>query len=396
MAPSNYTRREVLKFAGLATAATATTATASPLAYARAAVKRGSAPVRITDVRTLLLQPAGQTFVIVKLLTTEPGLHGIGCASGENPRETATVLNQHLKPLLVGKAVDDIEVLWQTNREAPYFRSAAILNHALSGVDGALWDILGKRAGLPLYQLLGGKVRPAASLSAMVRGGEDAASLTDQTHQLLTQGYRHVQVQPASPAGEGIVAALESLRGKFGSGIELLHRITTPLPPEKALELAKALEPLRLFYLENAVAPQNAHSLENLRRQTSTPLALGESCVEPHEWLPSVTHRRIDFLRLRVPAVGGLSMARKIAAACEFSRVRTAWSNPAHVSPVGQAVNLHLNLVTPNFGIQEFVAFPAATRDIFSGAPEVRGGCLHANDRPGLGLDVDERAAVLA
>ncbi|MSU73165.1 MAG: 2-dehydro-3-deoxy-6-phosphogalactonate aldolase [Opitutus sp.] len=243
---------------------------------------------------------------------------------------------------------------------------------------------------------LGGKVRPAASLSAMVRGEEDAASLTDQTHQLLTQGYRHVQVQPAATSVKAIVAALESLREKFGPGVELLHRALAPLPADEAVDLARALEPFRLFYLENAVAPHDAYSLENLRRQTSTPLALGETCVEPHEWLPLVTNRWIDFLRLRVPAVGGLSMARKIAAACEFSRVRTAWSNPVHVSPVGQAVNLHLNLATPNFGIQETVAFPAAARAVFPGAPEIRGGCLYASDRPGIGLDVDERAAVLA
>lgn len=393
MAPSNYTRREVLKFAGLATA---TTAAASPLACARAAVNRGSSPVRIADVRTLLLQPAGRTFVIVKLLTTEPGLHGIGCATGENPREVAAVLDRHLKPLLVGQAVDDIEAIWQTNREAPYFRSAAILHHALSGVDGALWDILGKRAGLPLHQLLGGKVRSAASLSTTVRGGEDTASLADRTQHLLAQGYRHVQVQPAAPSVEGTVTALEFLREKFGSGVELLHRMPAPLPAEKAIDLARALEPFRLFYLENAVAPQDAPALENLRRQATTPLALGESCVEPHEWLPLITNRSIDFIRLRVPAVGGLSMARKIAAACEFSRVRTAWSSSIHVSPVSQAVNLHLNLATPNFGLQEVVAFPAATRDIFPGAPEIRGGCLHANDRPGLGLDIDERAAGLA
>ncbi len=243
---------------------------------------------------------------------------------------------------------------------------------------------------------LGGKVRPAASLSAPVHGGEDTASLADQTHQLLTQGYRHVQVQPAAPSVKGIVTALESLREKFGPGVELLHRAPASFPKEKAGDLARALEPLRLFYLENTVVPQDAHSLENFRRQTSTPLALGETCVEPHEWLPLVTSRWIDFLRLRVPAVGGLSMARKIAAACEFSRVRTAWSNPAHVSPVGQAMNLHLNLATPNFGIQETVAFPAATRAVFPGAPEIRGGCLHASDRPDLGLDVDEGAAVLA
>lgn len=394
MTPSNYTRREVLKLASLGAAAATTVA--SPLALARESVKRGSAPVTINELRTILIPSAGQITVIVKLFTSTPGLHGIGCASCENPREVAAVLDRDLKPLLLGRAVDEIEAIWEINRQAPYFRSAAILHHALSGVDGALWDILGKRAGMPLYQLFGGKARPAVELYAGVHGGPDRAGLEDQIHSLLAQGYRHAQVQPATAAVPEIVSAFESLREKFGSGVELLHRIRAPLPPERAVELARALEPVRLFYLENAVAPLDTRALETLRRLTSTPLALGESAVEEHEWLPLVTNRLIDFLRLDVSSVGGLSRARKIAGVCEFSRVRTAWSGSARGSPVSQAVDLHLNLATRNFGIQPAVTFPTAVRAAFPGAPEIRGGCLHANNAPGLGLEIDENAGPMA
>ncbi len=106
-----------------------------------------------------------------------------------------------------------------------------------------------------------------------------------------------------------------------------------------------------------------------------------------------MVNRWIDFVRHHISAVGGLNMARKIAACCEFFNVRTAWHGPSNVSPVGHAVNLHLDLATPNFGIQEQNVFSAAVREVFPGAPEIRGGYMYANVQPGLGIDVDEKAA---
>jgi mannonate dehydratase len=130
-----------------------------------------------------------------------------------------------------------------------------------------------------------------------------------------------------------------------------------------------------------------------MRQQTTTPLAMGELFVNRHEWLPLVTNRWIDFVRHHISAVGGLNMARKIAACCEFFNVRTAWHGPSNVSPVGHAVNMHLDLATPNFGIQEQTLFSKTVREVFPGAPEIRGGYMYSNDRPGLGIDVDEQAA---
>src|SRR5215471_5739729 len=125
-------------------------------------VARGAGIVKITDVKTILTQPGADFLVIVKVLTSEPGLYGVGCAThGERPLAVAAAIDQHVKPLLVGKECDRIEDLWQTSYVASYFRSGVTLNNALSGIDGALWDILGKQAGLPVYKLLGGKVREA-------------------------------------------------------------------------------------------------------------------------------------------------------------------------------------------------------------------------------------------
>jgi mannonate dehydratase len=417
------TRRDVLKLAGLTTASLAAP---EPLVHAQEFTHRGLPPVKISDVKTILTQLEGEHLVIVKVLTNEPGLYGIGCAThGERPLAVAAAIDQHLKPTLIGKDCDRIEDIWQTSYVASYFRSGVTLNNALSGVDGALWDILGKRANLPVYKLLGGKVREAVPLYAHA-SAKDLPALEDQVRKWVSQGYRHVRVQLAVPGYSTYGAAgstsqevqksrpigvtpspvfeptpyvnntikmFDYLRNKLGFDVELIHDVHERIPPPQAIQLAKAVEPYRLFFLEDAFAPEDAAWFQHLRQQTSTPLAMGELFVNRHEWLPLVTNRWIDFIRLHISAVGGLNMARKVAACCEFFNVRTAWHGPGNVSPVGHAVNLHLDLASYNFGIQEQHVFSATLRELFPGAPEIKGGYLVANDKPGLGIDIDEKLA---
>jgi mannonate dehydratase len=421
-------RRDLLKTlaggAGLMTGM-GSLAGAKEVAEAKEKVRRGSAPVKITDVRTILTQP-GDWLVIVKVETSEPGLYGVGCAThGERPLAVRAVVDEYLKPLLVGKNVEDIEDIWQTQYVTSYFRSGVTLNNALSGVDGALWDILGKRAGMPLYKLLGGKVRAAATLYAHA-SARTLPELEDQVRKYMAQGYRHVRVQLAVPgfSGYGVsnptsdqvrkmrpegvapspvfeptpyvnntVKMFEYLRGKLGFEVELLHDVHERIPPVQAIALAKALEPLRLFFLEDALAPEDVQWFQHIRSQCATPLAMGELFVNRHEWLPLVANRWIDFIRCHISAIGGLSMARKVAACCELFNVRTAWHGPGNVSPVGHAVNLHLDLASYNFGIQEETRFSQTLREVFPGCPEIKGGYLYANDEPGLGIDIDEKLA---
>ena len=241
------------------------------------------------------------------------------------------------------------------------------------------------------------------------------------------QGYRHVRVQLCRPRVRDVRRGRRDLGGraagaarrasaprpsssprrtstirsrcssicarKLGFDVELLHDVHERVPPAQAIQLAKALEPYRLFFLEDCFAPEDAAWFQHLRPQTSTPLAMGELFVNRHEWLPLVTNRWIDFIRLHISAVGGLSMARKVAACCEFFNVRTAWHGPGNVSPVGHAVNLHLDLASYNFGIQEQHLFSPTLRELFPGAPEIKGGYMYSNDKPGLGIDVDEKVA---
>ena len=394
-----------------------------PLAQAS---RKGLAPTRITDVKVILTQPDGNHAVIVKVLTSEPGLYGLGCATHrERALAVAAAIENYLKPFVIGRSVDDIEDIWQSAYVSSYFRSGVTLNNALSGIDGALWDILGKRAGVPVYQLLGGKVRAAVPLYGHASARE-MPELEARVREWMAQGYRHVRVQLAVPgySGYGVsnptaaavqqarpdgvspspvfeptpyvnntIRMFEQLRARLGFAVELIHDVHERIPPSHSLQLAKALEPYRLFYLEDLFAPEDVAWFQIVRQQTTTPLAMGELFVNRHEWLPLVTNRWIDFVRHHISAVGGLTMARKIAACCEFFNVRTAWHGPGNVSPVGHAVNMHLDLAAYNFGIQEQTVFGPQSREVFPGAPEIRRGYMYANDRPGWGVDLDERAA---
>ncbi len=379
----------------------------------------------VRDVRVILTAPDGIRLVVVKVETDEPGLYGLGCATfTQRPLAVAAAVQHYLKPLLVGRSPHDIEDIWQAAYVSSYWRSGPVLNNALSGVDEALWDLKGKLAGMPVFQLLGGKCRVAAPLYVHA-SGRDAREVEEDARRHMEQGFRHVRCQVAVPgsATYGVAGALDSeephpahlrlrqeawdpaayvrivprlfehLRAALGDEVELLHDIHERVAPADAIRLAKALEPYRLFFLEDPFAPEDNGWFPLLRQQAAVPIAMGELYSNPAEYVPLIKDRLIDFIRVHISDIGGITPARKLAAFCEFFGVRTAWHGPGDVSPVGHAANLHLDLACPNFGIQEAHLFGERTREVFPGCPEIRDGMLWANDRPGLGVDLDEAAA---
>jgi mannonate dehydratase len=417
-------RRNILKTFGGAGAGLL--ASPGPLAQAQETARRGLPPLKITDIKTILTQPAGDHLVIVKVLTSEPGLYGVGCATHrERPLAVAAYVDNYLKPFLVGRNCDEIEDIWQSTYVQSYFRSGVTGNNALSGVDGALWDILGKRCGVPVYKLLGGKVRAAVPLYTHASAREFSL-LEDQIQKFKAEGYRYIRVQLAVPgySGYGVAAQtaeeiqksrpigvsdspvfeptpyvnntikmFDQLRSKIGFDVEFLHDVHERIPPNQAIQLCKAVEPYRPFFMEDPFAPEDVAWFRTLRQQTSCAIAMGELFVNRNEWVFLVAERIIDFIRIHISAVGGLHMARKVASCCEFFNVRTAWHGPGNVSPIGHAINMHLDLASFNFGIQEENRFSPVVREVFPGAPEIKGGYMYANDKPGLGIDIDERVA---
>jgi mannonate dehydratase len=346
--------------------------------------------------------------VLVKVETSEAGLHGVGCATfTQRPRAVVTAIEEYLRPLLLGRNPDDIEDIWQAAFLSSYWRSGPVLNNALAGVDMALWDIKGKRAGVPAYQLFGGRARRSADVYVHANG-RDIAELEDRILALQARGFRYFRCQIGATTSRlaleqavweprvyarSVVAMFERLRENFGEGLELLHDVHERLPPILAIQLAKDLERFKLFFLEDVFAPEDQDYLRMLRAQCAIPIAMGELYVSPQEYVPVIRERLIDFIRCHISDIGGLTPARKLAALAEFFAVRTAWHGPGDASPVAHAANLQLDLTVPNFGIQEATLFGEASQEVFPGMPEISGGAMWSNDRPGLGVDIDEEAA---
>ncbi|PYI55548.1 enolase C-terminal domain-like protein [Paenibacillus flagellatus] len=372
--------------------------------------------ITIRDVRTILTAPEGINLVVVKVETSEPGLYGIGCATFTQRYLTvANAVEHYLKPFLIGKDPRRIEDIWQTAMVSSYWRNGPVLNNALSGVDMALWDIKGKMAGMPLYELLGGKCREAAAVYRHA-DGKDEREVEENVRKWMEEGVRYIRCQMGGYGGRGhtvrspdnalpgayydpdayarsVPRMFEHIRRAIGDEVELLHDIHERVQPIEAVRLAKRLEPCRLFFLEDPLPPEQLDWFGMIRRQSATPLAIGELFTHPREWTPLIAGSLIDYIRVHLSAIGGLTPARKLAAFCESFGVRTAWHGPGDVSPVGHAANLHLDLCTPNFGIQEWYGFSDTIREVFPGCPELRDGYAYPNDSPGLGIDVDESLA---
>ncbi|MFN2154839.1 MAG: enolase C-terminal domain-like protein [Anaerolineae bacterium] len=378
-------------------------------------------PTTIEDIQVIATQPAGARLIVVKVLTSEPGLYGLGCATfTQRWRAVVAAVEGHLKPFLIGRDVSRIEEIYRMSMVHGYWRNGPVLNNAISGVDMALWDIKGKQAGMPVYQLLGGKCREAAAVYTHA-GGHTPEEVIDSVRGFLDQGYRYVRVQMggyggraasadgnpiAKPEGaldgayfdprdymRNMLRMMEHVRAELGFEVELLHDVHERLQPTDAVQFAKDVEPYKLFFLEDALAPEDIKWFERMRQQCTTPLAMGELFNNPREWQPLVSGRLIDFVRMHISQMGGITPARAVATFANMYGVRTAWHGPGDVSPVGHAANLHVDLWAPNFGIQEWCRFSELVYEMFPGTPRVRDGYMYPNDQPGLGIAVDEKLA---
>lgn len=376
--------------------------------------------IRITSVRAITTAPFGTALVVVRIDTNFPGLYGLGCATfTQRWKAVVTFVEEHLARLLIGRYPGDIGDLTRLAAFSGYWRGGPVTNNAISGIDQALWDIAGKRAGMPVYELLGGKVRAAAD-TYLHASGRTIEETLDHAHELIAQGWRHIRLQLSTPGGGGYgapavpteypdapyrngwsardylrrtPALFEAAREQLPANIELLHDVHSRLSPKEALWLAKTLEPYRLFFLEDILPPEHWDRLPEVRAATSTPIAVGELTTSMTDAVRLVRDGGVDFIRSHVSDIGGLTPAKKIADLAELCGVRTAWHGPGDTSPIGAAANVTLDVVSPAFGIQEGHVYADATHEVFPGTLRIVDGWLTPNDSPGWGIDIDEDAA---
>ena len=379
--------------------------------------------MRISDARVIVCGPA-RNFVTLKL-TTDDGATGVGDAT-LNGRElaVASYLRDHLCPLLIGRDAHAIEDTWQYLYKGAYWRRGPVTMTAIAAVDTALWDIKGKVAGLPVYELLGGRSREGV----MVYGhasGSDVASLKEDVARFLDDGYRAVRVQSAVPGldstygvrGDAAIyepadaslpseqvwsteayldfapRMMEEVRDAHGFGFHLLHDVHHRLSPIEAGRLGRALEPYRLFWLEDPSPAEHQESFRLIRQHTTTPIAVGEVFNSIWDCQQLITEQLIDYIRTSVVHAGGITHLRRIFSLADLYGVRTGSHGATDLSPIALAAAIHVDLSVPNFGIQEYMPHAPETDAVFPHDYTFADGHLHAGTAPGLGVDIDEEAA---
>jgi len=381
----------------------------------------GLPPLTIKDVKVITTSAgAHYRWVFLKIITSEPGLYGIGSAADIYQIDAVIAdLEDHLKPWLLGRDPDRIEELWQAAQMRTYWRNGPVNNNVLAAMDMALWDIKGKRANMPLYELFGGKARDAVPVYDH-QGGRTKEECLETLQKSMQNGFTHVRIQLGDyggggyfPQGQGnrpengyqgpafdqqlyvdtIPPLFEYLRAKVGFGPKLLHDVHSHLTGMNAVELARRLQPYQMFYVEDILPPEQLDYYRNIREICTTPQAVGEVFAHPLEVVPLVQNRLIDFIRNRVAATGGITPIRKLTSLCEIFGVKTAFQEGGDNDPVNQLASYHVDISSSAFGIQEENHFPPIVHDMFPGIAQIRKGYLYGSGKPGLGIDIDEAMA---
>jgi mannonate dehydratase len=379
--------------------------------------------MQIADVRVITSCP-GRNFVTLKIVTDQ-GVYGIGDATlNGRERAVAAYLEEHVAPLLIGRDARQIEDTWQLLYRGAYWRRGPVTMRAIAAVDVALWDIKAKAAGMPLYDLLGGKSREGVIVYGHANGA-DVEETCDEVERYIGLGYRAVRAQSGVPGldkpygvGRGRMfyepadatlptetiwstskyldhtpKLFDALRDRVGFGVELLHDAHHRLTPLEGARLGKSLEAYRLFWLEDLTPAENQEAFRLIRQHTVTPLAVGEIFNTIWDCKDLIQEQLIDFIRTTVVGAGGITHLRRIADFAAIWQVRTGCHGATDLSPVTMGAALHFDTWVPNFGIQEYMRHTPETDAVFPHAYSFEAGLLFPGDIPGHGVDIDEALA---
>jgi mannonate dehydratase len=378
---------------------------------------------KIVSAKVIVTCP-GRNFVTLKIETAD-GLTGVGDAT-LNGRElsVASYLNDHVIPCLIGRDAHRIEDTWQFLYRGAYWRRGPVTMSAIAAVDMALWDIKGKVAGLPVYQLLGGASREGAMVYAHANG-ETIDDALAEARRYMKAGYKAIRLQVGIPGLAStygvshdkaryepadsalptenlwssekylrfIPELFDAARAGLGWDVHLLHDVHHRLTPIEAGRLGKDLEPWRPFWIEDPTPAENQAGFRLIRQHTTTPIAVGEVFNSIWDCKQLIEEQLIDYIRATVVHAGGITHLRRIAAFADLHNVRTGCHGATDLSPVCMAAALHVDLSIPNFGVQEHMHHTEETDAVFPHAYRYADGMLHPGEAPGLGVDIDEAAA---
>ena len=387
------------------------------------------------DTAEVVVCSPGRNFVTL-VLTTDEGLVGVGDAT-VNGRElaVASYLRDHVADLLVGRDAHAIEDTWQYLYRGAYWRRGPITMAAVAAVDTALWDLKAQVAGLPLYQLLGGRSRTGIRAYGHAHGNSVAA-LLESVHALTEQGFTAVRVQVATPGlGRGYGVAPEtvpptgaeavaegyeparagaapeietfdagrylrsmptvfaSVRSEFGPELGILHDVHHRLTPIQAARLGRSLEEYDPFWLEDVTPAENQQAFRLVRAHTTAPLATGETFNTVIDYLTLFSEQLIDYARSAVTHAGGITGLRRILDLASIHQIKSAIHGPTDISPIGFGAALHLDAAIHNFGIQEFMQHVERTFEVFDVGYTFQDGRFQPGERPGHGVRFDVAAA---
>lgn len=379
--------------------------------------------MKIVSARVIVTCP-GRNFVTLKI-ETDQGVYGIGDAT-LNGRELSVVsyLEDHVVPCLIGKDPRRIEDIWQYLYRGAYWRRGPVTMRAVAAVDVALWDIKAKMAGMPLYDLLGGRSRDGVMVYGHANGA-DLARTVDEVGRYIDMGYKAVRAQSGIPGiemaygvGRGqlfyepadaalptetvwdtrkyltfIPSLFETLRSTYGTGTALLHDVHHRLTPIEAGRLGKALEPFDLFWMEDCTPAENQEAFRLVRQHTTTPLAVGEIFNTIWDCKDLIQNQFIDYIRATIVGAGGITHLRRIADFAALHQVRTGCHGATDLSPVTMGAALHFDTWVPNFGIQEYMRHTEETDAVFPHDYRFSDGLMFAGETPGHGVDIDEAIA---
>ncbi|HTE21396.1 MAG TPA: galactonate dehydratase [Armatimonadota bacterium] len=366
--------------------------------------------MKITGIQPLVCHARMRNWIFVKVLTDEPGLYGWGEATLEWHTRAVVGAIQDIEPLLVGEDPTRIEHLWQMMYRQHFWHGNGIVRGtAISGIDLALWDILGKVHGVPCHKLWGGPVRDYVRLYCHLGGGKmedfyettpaDAGRFAELACRAVEEGFTAFKTMavPETMPLEGLrpiryaEACVRAMREAVGDDIDIMVDCHARPSPRMGMRFATALEPYGLYWLEEPCWPETMADIALIQRAVSTPIATGERLVSQHAFRELLETRACSVLQPDITHCGGLSEARRIAAMAEAYRMSLAPHNPQ--GPVSTAASLELGFATPSYVICECVHSDVPWRaDVVSECftVEEKGRVVRPGTRPGLGVEINE------